>query len=124
MKLTKSFFSAGNYHEQIHIENNSTGNSYERLLSRFFEATVRHIEVDDPYIRSAHQVSHGDDYVYYFIIFYVYFLCLSMACTCILYHKARIETNTVSHVYFAGLIFSSQISQIIIYISLCYLYKV
>ena len=51
-----SMFAAGKYHEQFHIDNESVGNSYETVLGRYFEPTVTLIEVEDPYIRSVHQV--------------------------------------------------------------------
>ncbi|XP_013400958.1 MIT domain-containing protein 1-like [Lingula anatina] len=47
---------AGRYHEQMKIENNSTGNSYEKVFGRFFDEQVTVVEVEDPYIRSNHQV--------------------------------------------------------------------
>ncbi|XP_067662880.1 MIT domain-containing protein 1-like [Haliotis asinina] len=47
---------AGKYHEQIHIEANSTGHTYEKLFTRFIDKSVSEIEVEDPYIRSTHQV--------------------------------------------------------------------
>lgn len=49
-------FKAGKYHEQIRIENNSTGHSYERLFGRFLDPTLTGVVVEDPYIRSTHQV--------------------------------------------------------------------
>lgn len=50
-------FKAGKYHEQIRIENNSTGHSYERLFGRFLDETLTGVIVEDPYIRSTHQVN-------------------------------------------------------------------
>ncbi|XP_056011498.1 MIT domain-containing protein 1-like isoform X2 [Ostrea edulis] len=47
---------AGKQHEQIQIENNATGYSYSRLFSRFLNQFVTNIEVEDPYIRSNHQI--------------------------------------------------------------------
>lgn len=49
-------FKAGKYHEQIRIENNSTGHSYEKLFGRFLDESLTGVVVEDPYIRSAHQV--------------------------------------------------------------------
>lgn len=46
----------GTYHEQIHIANNSTGHGYERLFGRFLDDTVSELEVEDPYVRSVHQI--------------------------------------------------------------------
>lgn len=46
----------GIYHEQIIIEENSSGHSYEKVFGRFFDQEVTKIEIDDPYIRIFHQV--------------------------------------------------------------------
>lgn len=46
----------GDYREQIQIEEGATGYSYNKVFSRFLDATVHRIEIDDPYIRSPHQV--------------------------------------------------------------------
>jgi len=46
----------GKYHEQIQIVDGSTGHSYEKVLGRFLDSALSSVEVDDPYIRSAHQV--------------------------------------------------------------------
>ncbi|XP_052796929.1 MIT domain-containing protein 1-like [Mya arenaria] len=47
---------AGKYHEQLRIENNSTGHSYERLFGRFLDEQLTLVTVEDPYIRSTHQL--------------------------------------------------------------------
>lgn len=47
---------AGQFHEQVHIENNSTGHSYKTLFGRFLDEDVQFVLVEDPYIRSFHQV--------------------------------------------------------------------
>lgn len=47
----------GQFHEQVHIENNSTGHGYKTLFGRFLDADVDFVIVEDPYIRSFHQVS-------------------------------------------------------------------
>jgi len=47
---------AGRYHEHIQIAANSTGHSYESVFGRLLDASVTSVEVDDPYIRSHHQV--------------------------------------------------------------------
>lgn len=47
---------AGNYHEQVTIEADSTGHSYGSVFGRFLDAGVKDIEVDDPYVRQPHQV--------------------------------------------------------------------
>ncbi|XP_037086902.1 MIT domain-containing protein 1-like isoform X2 [Pollicipes pollicipes] len=53
--LIESEKKLGKYHEQVHIEDNSTGHSYESVLGRFLDGRVRSVEVEDPYIRSVHQ---------------------------------------------------------------------
>ncbi|XP_011551833.3 MIT domain-containing protein 1 [Plutella xylostella] len=45
----------GQFHEQVHIENNSTGHGYKTLFGRFLDADVDFVIVEDPYIRSFHQ---------------------------------------------------------------------
>lgn len=47
----------GKYHEQITIENNSTGHSYDVIFNRFLDADVISVQIEDPYIRAFHQVS-------------------------------------------------------------------
>ena len=47
---------AGRYHEQIQIENNSKGHSYEKLLGRFVDDQLTEVTVEDPYVRTTHQV--------------------------------------------------------------------
>jgi delta 1-pyrroline-5-carboxylate dehydrogenase len=46
----------GKYHEQIVIEINSTGHSYKNVFGRFLDEEVTSVEVEDPYVRSFHQV--------------------------------------------------------------------
>ncbi|CAK1542698.1 unnamed protein product [Leptosia nina] len=46
---------AGLFHEQVHIENDSTGHSYKTLFGRFLDDDVSFVVVEDPYIRSFHQ---------------------------------------------------------------------
>ena len=46
----------GKYHEQLHIEEDSTGHSYESVMGRFLDGAVTVVEVEDPYIRAVHQV--------------------------------------------------------------------
>lgn len=48
--------SLGKYHEQIFIENDSTGHSYKNVFGRFLDEEVTSVEVEDPYVRSFHQV--------------------------------------------------------------------
>ena len=47
----------GQFHEQVRIEPGSTGHSYERLFGRFLTPEVLEMTVEDPYVRSHHQVS-------------------------------------------------------------------
>lgn len=47
---------AEKYHEQIHIEHNSMGHSYERLLGRFLDEQLTEVHVEDPYVRTIHQM--------------------------------------------------------------------
>ena len=47
---------AGKYIEQIQIDNNATGYSYEKVFGRFIDESLTEVEVQDPYIRSIHQV--------------------------------------------------------------------
>ncbi|XP_071452850.1 MIT domain-containing protein 1-like [Hetaerina americana] len=46
---------SGSYHEQIVIEENSTGHSYQSLIGRFLDDEVSQVIVEDPYIRNPHQ---------------------------------------------------------------------
>jgi hypothetical protein len=46
----------GEYQEQIKIENDSVGHSYEAVFGRFLDKSVTKIFVSDPYIRIHHQV--------------------------------------------------------------------
>lgn len=47
---------AGKYHEQIRIAANSAGHSYSSLFGRFIDDKLTSVEIEDPYIRSIHQV--------------------------------------------------------------------
>ncbi|XP_078667588.1 MIT domain-containing protein 1-like isoform X2 [Branchiostoma floridae x Branchiostoma belcheri] len=47
---------AGKYHEQIHITAGSVGYSYGRLFKPYIDQTLTEVWVDDPYIRSKHQI--------------------------------------------------------------------
>jgi len=48
----------GKYHEQLQIEDNSTGHSYEKVMGRFIDSDLSVVEIDDPYIRSFHQIQN------------------------------------------------------------------
>ncbi|KAM3966038.1 MIT domain-containing protein 1 [Aphomia sociella] len=54
-KLVLQQKEAGQFHEQVHIENNSTGHSYKTLFGRFLDEEVQYVVVEDPYVRSFHQ---------------------------------------------------------------------
>lgn len=47
---------SGSFHEQLKIDNNSSGHSYEQVVGRFFDGDVIQIDIEDPYIRTFHQV--------------------------------------------------------------------
>lgn len=47
----------GDYREQLQINEDDTGHSYDKVFSRFLDAMVHRVEIDDPYIRSPHQVN-------------------------------------------------------------------
>lgn len=55
-KLIDEQKESGKYHEEIHIENDSCGHSYEATFGRFLDSSVTEVEVEDPYIRSHRQV--------------------------------------------------------------------
>jgi len=46
----------GKFHEQIRIQNDAVGNSYEALFGRFLDDDVVKVTVEDPYIRAHHQI--------------------------------------------------------------------
>lgn len=46
----------GDYHEQIVIENNAKGYSYDRIFSRFLDENVETIDISDAYIHNVCQV--------------------------------------------------------------------
>ncbi|XP_063237029.1 MIT domain-containing protein 1-like isoform X2 [Bacillus rossius redtenbacheri] len=46
---------SGKYHEQINIENDSTGHDYQKVFGRFLDEHVTQVHVEDPYIRNFHQ---------------------------------------------------------------------
>lgn len=69
---------AGQFHEQVHIENNSTGHSYKTLFGRFLDDEVQYVSVEDPYIRSFHQVSQN------FFVRTCHVVCIvSKNCNCV-----------------------------------------
>lgn len=55
-KLIDEQKESGKYHEEVHIENDSNGHSYEAIFGRFLDSSVTEVEVEDPYIRSHRQV--------------------------------------------------------------------
>ena len=44
-KIIDSAKAEGRFHEQIHISENSTGNSYEKLFGQFFDCDVTSIHI-------------------------------------------------------------------------------
>lgn len=48
---------SGIFHEQIHIDSDSTGHSYNTIFGRFLDNDISWVKVEDPYIRSFHQVN-------------------------------------------------------------------
>ncbi|KAL0272724.1 UNVERIFIED_CONTAM: hypothetical protein PYX00_005586 [Menopon gallinae] len=46
---------SGTYHEEIVIENDSKGHSYESVMGRFLGSDVESVRIEDPYIRLHHQ---------------------------------------------------------------------
>ncbi|CAG5135403.1 unnamed protein product [Candidula unifasciata] len=49
---------ASKQHEQIQVEPNSIGHSYDSLFGRYLTNFVTVVEVEDPYIRSHHQIQN------------------------------------------------------------------
>ncbi|XP_062505092.1 MIT domain-containing protein 1-like isoform X2 [Corticium candelabrum] len=52
----KAIKMAGPHHEQIHITEDATGYSYVNLFSPYLDGSVTTVDIEDPYIRSTHQV--------------------------------------------------------------------
>ncbi|XP_033111217.1 MIT domain-containing protein 1-like [Anneissia japonica] len=55
-KIVEEQKKAGKFHEEIQIDDDSTGHSYEHTFGRFLDKSVHRVEVDDPYIRINHQI--------------------------------------------------------------------
>ncbi|XP_023215592.1 MIT domain-containing protein 1-like [Centruroides sculpturatus] len=55
-KLVQDEKEAGKYHEQIQIADNSIGNDYEKIFGRFLDENLLSVEIDDPYVRTTHQI--------------------------------------------------------------------
>lgn len=49
--------SHGKYREQMKIENGSSGHGYRSVFGRFLDASVTQIRIEDPYVRTFHQVN-------------------------------------------------------------------
>lgn len=47
---------AGTFHEKIHIKDGAMGYSYRRVFGKYLEGNVKEVVVEDPYIRSVHQI--------------------------------------------------------------------
>jgi len=54
--LIQSQKTTGRYHEQITIRENTTGYSYHSVMYRFLQEKCDNVQIDDPYIRSHHQI--------------------------------------------------------------------
>ncbi|KAK3929947.1 MIT domain-containing protein 1 [Frankliniella fusca] len=54
-KLIEEKKALGEYREQVVIEADSIGHSYQSVFGRFLDSEVTDIEIEDPYIRSFHQ---------------------------------------------------------------------
>jgi hypothetical protein len=48
---------AGTYSEHLKIENGNTGYGYTSIFGRFLDATVTQIQIDEPYLKTFHQVN-------------------------------------------------------------------
>lgn len=55
-KLIETKKADGTYREVVRIEDGSTGHSYASVFGRFLDNSVTYVNVEDPYIRSFHQV--------------------------------------------------------------------
>ena len=49
--------STGNYREHIKIESGAIGYGYGSVFGRFLDGTVTQIHIEEPYIRTLHQVT-------------------------------------------------------------------
>ncbi len=54
----------GKYHEKIEIEDNATGFSYQTVFCRFLDEHVTSVYIEDPYIRSVHQVAPSFSFLF------------------------------------------------------------
>ena len=59
---------AEKYHEKIDIEDGATGFSYNIVLGRFLDEDVSAVNINDPYIRSVHQVFLINSLKYFLLI--------------------------------------------------------
>jgi len=53
-------FLEGQYHKVIQIENDSCGNDYPVIFTQFIDSSLTEVIVEDPYVRSTHQVCDSD----------------------------------------------------------------
>ena len=54
--LVKQQKEAGKFHEKIHIKEGAAGYEYNKVFAAYLEGEVRDVFVEDPYIRSHHQI--------------------------------------------------------------------
>ncbi|XP_074651734.1 MIT domain-containing protein 1-like [Tubulanus polymorphus] len=55
-KSVEKLKESGKYHEQIKIESNSVGHSYEKIFGSYMDEALTTVEIEDPYIRNVHQI--------------------------------------------------------------------
>ncbi|KAF5286334.1 hypothetical protein FQA39_LY04232 [Lamprigera yunnana] len=53
--LVEELKKEGNFHEQIHVQNDSVGHSYNTVFARFLDEDINKIKIEDPYVRTHHQ---------------------------------------------------------------------
>ena len=59
---------SGKYRENMKIENGAVGYGYNSVFGRFLDVSVTQIRIEDPYIRSFHQVNHLIFVIYFFML--------------------------------------------------------
>ena len=57
-ELVNKLKAAGKYHDQTKIDANATGFCYKIVFGPYLDETVKEVEVEDPYIRSFHQINN------------------------------------------------------------------
>ena len=56
--LVKELQATGKYHDQTKIEEDATGFCYKTVFCSYLDESVKDVEVEDPYIRSFHQINN------------------------------------------------------------------